>query len=398
MTGIDLVRISRIALALKRGNFLDGAFTENEREYYYAKGEKIQTLAGMFAAKEAVVKALGTGFTEIRPLDIEICHNALGAPNARLSQRARQKTGVAEMEVSITHEGDFAFAVAGPDCATVSVDASPYLEYAATADCEPQLWLRQLLSHKGNYGRVYVIGGSPQMTGAPLMCASAALAAGAGLVTLCVPDSLKEVYQKQTLQNTLMFMPDTEGKIVFDEKVLESICLKADVVVIGMGMGDNPELCRIIGYLAKKDIVLLVDADGLNATAKEPSCLYDHRCRLILSPHIGEFDRLGKGVGDNRDIGELARKFSAVIMKKSAVTEINDGTNGIKTTCGTPALAKGGSGDILAGITAALCGCLTPAEACLKACRVLGRAAANAEAQVGENSVTAKLLLENIIV
>ena len=205
MTGIDLVKISRIALAAKRGAFLQRAFTDKERAYYLEKGEKIETLAGMYAAKEAVVKALGTGFKSIRPDDIEIIHDGNGAPRAVLSQIAAQKTGVSKMEVSITHEGDFAFAVAGPECEKITKSAREELRYAATCCNEPELWQRQLISHKGDYGRIYVIGGSAEMTGAPLMCVLAALKAGAGLVTLCVPRSLAAVYQQKTLQNTLLF-------------------------------------------------------------------------------------------------------------------------------------------------------------------------------------------------
>lgn len=395
MIGIDFIRISRIAEALKRQSFLNRAFTPSEREYYLKKGEKAETLAGIFAAKEATVKALGCGFKAARPEDIEIIYDEFGKPRAKLGEKLRKMYSVSEIELSITHDGDFAFAAAGNDCEKIVEEGRGCLEYAAAGEEEPVLSLRNELSHKGNYGRIYVIGGSPEMPGAPLLCALAALSAGGGLVTLCVPQSMALVYQRQSLQNTLCFLPDKDGKILYDEKTLDKILSRADAVVIGMGMGKNERLGDIIGYLSRKPINLIVDADGLNNVCDNREVFDNHMCRLILTPHVGEFKRFGYG-DDNAEVIRMAKDLDATVMRKSAVTIISDGNIIKRAAFGTPALAKGGSGDILAGITAALCDRLIPIDACLKACYVIGDAAKRAETQVGENSVTAELLIKNI--
>lgn len=111
--GCDVVYISRIEKAIKRENFLMRVFTDMEREVIAKKG--MQTAAGMWAAKEAVSKALGTGFRGFSLRDVEVQHDALGAPQIKLYNGALgrfNEMGATSIFISLSHEGDIAMAVA----------------------------------------------------------------------------------------------------------------------------------------------------------------------------------------------------------------------------------------------------------------------------------------------
>ena len=112
MIGTDIIEIERVAESAKNESFYKGVFTDCERAYYDEHGKRAEILAGLFSAKEAVAKALGTGFSGFRPCDIEIFHTPEGAPKVRLLGRAKEKFPSAEVEVSISHCKAYATAVA----------------------------------------------------------------------------------------------------------------------------------------------------------------------------------------------------------------------------------------------------------------------------------------------
>lgn len=218
---------------------------------------------------------------------------------------------------------------------------------------------RSINIHKGTAGRVYIIAGSPTFIGAAILAeraACAALKSGAGLVTLVVPHSLKEVYQKRVTECTLSFLPDNEGSILFDKYMLDKIIEKADAICIGMGLGTNPELSMTVQYLIDNfNKPLIIDADAIN-------CLSGIRVKfkpnVILTPHVKEFERL------------LGRKILNPIEDGKSFTKTNNVNLHLKSTCSLTfspytdcilgnrtlgnELAKGGSGDVLSGIITAL--------------------------------------------
>lgn len=112
MLGTDITEIERIRTAAQKDSFYKGVYTEAERKYYESHGSRAETLAGMFCAKEAVAKALGSGFSGFRPSSIEILHTEAGAPYARLLGTAAEKFPDAEIEISISHCKEYATAVA----------------------------------------------------------------------------------------------------------------------------------------------------------------------------------------------------------------------------------------------------------------------------------------------
>ena len=274
----------------------------------------------------------------------------------------------------------------------------------------PRAWLleaaditlpkRKPVSNKGTYGNVAVIAGSPTMIGASLLAHESALAAlrsGAGYAMLCVPDSLKPVYQSRVKEELLRFMPDSDGKILFDPAALDGLLTQARAIVIGMGLGKNEEIIKIIRYLAQNyGGALMIDGDGLNALAAQPAAVDGHKCKLILTPHVREFARLETGVfgresaaPDTVRCAALAAKLNAVVAMKSATTVVSDGKTVMLNTTGTPAMAKAGSGDVLGGMTGAFAATADPLTAMLRACYEFGKAGERAAAERGETSVLA---------
>jgi NAD(P)H-hydrate epimerase len=227
--------------------------------------------------------------------------------------------------------------------------------------------------------------------------AVAAARAGAGLTTLCVPEEAKCAYQARVKETMLNFLPSKNGKIVFDESALQKIIANSNSIAVGMGMGKSDDTAKIVSYLAKNfDGTLVIDADGLNSIADETSAIENATANLILTPHIGEFNRLERSSGELVERAKnLAKKLNAVIAVKSATTIITDGNEVYFNLTGTPALAKGGSGDVLAGITAALSCVLSPLKAAVSACYHFGKAAERAVKRL--NSETSVLASDVII-
>lgn len=263
---------------------------------------------------------------------------------------------------------------------------------------------RKPVSHKYHYGRVRIVAGSPEMIGASLLAhesAVAALKSGAGLATLCVPSSLRAAYQARVKEETLCFLPDADGKIVFDKEALDALFVKTDAILIGPGMGANDDLAKIVGYVKDNFAgTLVLDADALNAFEGRADELKEHKCSLILTPHMGEFERLCKGLFSDPytaitdKVKALAARLHAVVAAKSATTVISDGDGVYLNVTGTPALAKGGSGDVLSGMITAFACRFAPLAATMRGCYHFGKCADLAEKIYGSES----LLASNIIV
>ena len=112
MIGTDIIEIERVRKSAENESFLAGAFTAAEREYYESHGKRAETLAGMFCAKEAISKALCTGFRGFKPCDVEILHKESGAPYVNFTGKAKEKFSDVKVEISISHCKDYATAVA----------------------------------------------------------------------------------------------------------------------------------------------------------------------------------------------------------------------------------------------------------------------------------------------
>ena len=258
---------------------------------------------------------------------------------------------------------------------------------------------RKKHTNKGDYGKVMLIGGSKTLNGAILLSANALspLLLGCGYSCIGIPRSLHPLYALKNLENIYYFFDDNDGNIVFNEEQIKKI-LNYDVISIGMGIGVSEEVYKIISYLLKNySNKLLIDADGLNSLAKYGvDILINHKCEVILTPHLKEFSRL-----INLSIEEInekyvdfamffAKKYNINLVLKSNVTLITNGNETYLNVNGTPALAKGGSGDVLSGI---ISGVLTKENdtlfECAAGCYILGRCSELACEKINENSILA---------
>jgi hydroxyethylthiazole kinase-like uncharacterized protein yjeF len=208
-------------------------------------------------------------------------------------------------------------------------------------------------SHKGQNGRLLIVGGGPY-TGAPALSALAALRTGADLVWIAVPERCYQVvasYSPDYIVKALggpMLTPD-------DLPLISELIASVDAVLVGPGLGRDEETVRTVCQFVKDiDKPLVVDADGLYAI----SALDDLSFKIptVLTPHRKEFQRLNPSIDqiDENAVSGLAKKLGATIVLKAPVDIITDGERIKRNRTGNPAMSVGGTGDALAGIIAAL--------------------------------------------
>lgn len=262
------------------------------------------------------------------------------------------------------------------------------------------IYKRDAAAHKGSVGKVFIIGGCANMIGAPILAGAAAHAAylnGAGTVTVCLPSVHRAAASARAAMAMMKFLPDsTEGYIKFDKPTLDEIIQKAASIDIGMGMGATPELPEIIEYLCKNFTggTLVLDADALNAIAGRYEFLSAAKPKIIVTPHVGEFERLTGKSATIQNAAQLARRINGVVVLKSATTIITDGNRIRLNVSGTPAMAKGGTGDVLGGCIAALSCMFDPFDAAMIACYRNGIGAKRAVSAYAEMMLTANDILK----
>lgn len=279
----------------------------------------------------------------------------------------------------------------------VGVTTDGTIKAYTDADFKP--YRRKPSAHKGTAGRVFIIGGCGGMIGAPLMSGAAAHAAylnGAGTVTVCLPSVHRAAASSRATMAMMKFLPDTrDGFIKFDKPSLDAVISKAVAIDIGMGMGDDPELKSILEYLSKNfGGALVIDADALNAIKLDYAFLKDSKAKIILTPHVGEFERLTGKPATIENAAALAREIGGTVVLKSATTAVTDGKRILLNVAGTPAMAKGGMGDVLGGCITALSCMYDPFDAACIACYRNGIGAERAVSAYAETMLTARDVLK----
>jgi hydroxyethylthiazole kinase-like uncharacterized protein yjeF len=244
-------------------------------------------------------------------------------------------------------------------------------------------------SNKGRFGHVLVIGGARGKSGAPSMSSVAALRTGAGLVTAAVAQSILPTVAAATPElMTMALLEGDKGEISsrnLEPELLDPILEKKSVIAIGPGLGQEEEAVKFfLGLLERTRVPMVIDADALNAFAAHPDKLNGRGRLLVLTPHPGEMARLvGKSIKDvEADREGIAQQFAMdhavtlVLKGWRTIIAHPDGRMALSTT-GNPGMAKGGSGDILTGIVAAMIGQYPeqPAEAVEAAVYLHGLAA-----------------------
>lgn len=213
-------------------------------------------------------------------------------------------------------------------------------------------------SHKGQNGRLMVIAGGPYF-GAPAMCSVSALRTGADIVRLFSPESIHDIV---ATSSPVLMISDLPGNRLTPESVdmLLRESENYDAVLIGPGLGASEDTLEAVRHFASRCTrPMVIDADGLAAIAE---MRFD--VPTILTPHHGEFDRLGGGNPE-----DMARIMGAIVLLKGSSDVVTDGTRGRINRTGTPAMTGAGTGDVLAGCVASLLSKGMPAfdAACLGA-------------------------------
>jgi NAD(P)H-hydrate epimerase len=260
---------------------------------------------------------------------------------------------------------------------------------------------RRKVTHKGDYGRDLIVAGSVGYSGAPVLAAKAASISGAGLVFLGVPESIYQIAAVKCDEEMPFPLPCTaEGSLsgLAVYAILERL-KKADACLMGPGLGQSQSVGEIAAAVLKhSQVPLVLDADGINAVGGNINILDEAACPVILTPHAGEFKRLGGDLSGGNRLNE-ARRFAQnhgcilVLKGHRTITALPDGTAYINTT-GGPAMAKGGTGDVLAGMITSFAGQKFPLkDAVLAAVYLHGLAGDMCAARYGEYSVTAGSIL-----
>jgi NAD(P)H-hydrate epimerase len=228
--------------------------------------------------------------------------------------------------------------------------------------------LRPKNAHKGSAGRVTLAAGSCGYVGAAALSSFAAVKGGAGLVTLLTPENTREVLAIKLTEVMVKGLPcsETDNRLLTEEAldIVSEALDKADVLAIGPGFGVSEETGSLIReILVTVAVPSVIDADAITALKDHTELLSHMLAEKVLTPHPGEMARItGIRVSEiekNRvEVARLyAEKWQAVVVLKGVptVVALPDGTVYLNTA-GTPAMATGGSGDVLTGLIAALIG------------------------------------------
>jgi NAD(P)H-hydrate epimerase len=222
-------------------------------------------------------------------------------------------------------------------------------------------------SHKGDYGHILILAGSKRFSGAGVLCAGAAMRAGAGLVTLALPESINNpVIRIKPREVMTLPLPETkEGTVSLSAyRPMMRFLKDIDVLVIGPGLSQNKSTQQLIRKLAQRAAVqLILDADGLNALSGHLDLLAGKtrvKHGTIVTPHPGEMARLLKtskpGVKKLRKkvAKTFASNYNSITVLKGHQTVVSDGAQRLYINrTGNPGMATAGSGDVLTGIIAA---------------------------------------------
>jgi len=262
---------------------------------------------------------------------------------------------------------------------------------------------RGVHSTKFTSGRVLVVGGSPGLTGAPSLSALAAARAGAGYVTVCVPASLSLVFETRLLEAMTLALPDERGEHTVSgvAPLAAAAAARGGAVVLGPGLGRGEGAAAFArGVLEAVALPVVLDADGLNAYAGALDSLSGRAA--VLTPHEGELARLLGATAATvasarlRYAREAASRARAVVVLKGDDTLVAAPDGVVAVSPGaTPALATAGTGDVLAGVIAAmLAKGLEPFDAACAAVRLHARAGVRAAARHGGEGLIASDVVE----
>jgi hydroxyethylthiazole kinase-like uncharacterized protein yjeF len=261
---------------------------------------------------------------------------------------------------------------------------------------------RERDTHKGDYGRLLILGGCAGYTGAPAMCARAALRAGAGLVYVGVPAPIYEVTAVKLDEAMPFPLPaDADGRISLAAlPALADKLARCDACVLGPGLGRGGEQTEFVRRIVlSRRGKLLLDADALSAAAEDMDMLSCAAGTVVVTPHEGEFRRMGGTVTGNpaADAAAFAARHGCITVLKGPETAVAfpDGETAV-SRLGNPGMATGGSGDVLSGVIGGLLGQLPVKKAVTAGVYIHGAAGDLCAARLGEYSMLPGDIIEAI--
>ena len=221
-------------------------------------------------------------------------------------------------------------------------------------------------SNKGDFGYVGIMGGSLEYSGAVKLAnlSASAMRAGCGIVRVIVPESIAKVVASYLLEQTIFPMQENNSRMIFSEEQLKQALSKLKALAIGMGWGQSLENEKILEYiLCNYEIPIIIDADGLNILSKmHMDILKSTKCKVILTPHLKEFERLSKIKIEDIKKNEIklakdfAKEYNVILLLKGHTTIVTEGKNVYLVKKGCPGMATAGSGDVLSGVLVGLLG------------------------------------------
>ena len=233
-------------------------------------------------------------------------------------------------------------------------------------DIKDKFKIRESDTNKGDYGYVGIMGGCLEYSGAVklanLSCST--LRSGAGVVRLIIPKTIATSVSPYLLEQTIFTIDDEDSKMKFNEKQISDSLNKIKALAIGMGWNKSIEYEKILEYiLFNYNIPVVIDADGLNTLSNiNLEILNKTRCKVILTPHLKEFERLSKiNIEDIKEDSiniakKFAKKYNVILLLKGPTTIVTNGEDVYLVKKGCPGMATAGSGDVLSGILVGLLG------------------------------------------
>ena len=385
MIGIDIVEVNRIKKIVRdHENFLAKVFNEDEIKRIEKRKNPYERIAGMYAAKEAVAKAMTTGIGKISFHDIKIKYIE-NLPHAEVFNK--------KFYLSISHEKNYAVAVAKlcEDSPEKIFDEKIILDEELKA-----IWKnRDEDSHKGDFGKIAIVGGSLGMTGSSYLSSNAALKSGAGLVYNLVPREIFDIMSIKFIEPIAKSFDDLDEM----EKFLGGM----DAIAMGPGMGLGDYGRSVFGKIINTEKNLLIDADGLNILSQNLNLLEERKSfTTILTPHEGEFARLTglslEEIKNNRKrlAVEFAKKYKLILVLKGHNTIVTDGERVYINKTGNSGMATGGSGDVLTGIISAFMKNYSLFDAARLGVYVHGLSGDSYASKNSKTSLRARDLIENL--
>lgn len=324
--GVDILEISKIRKLMKNEKFLNRFFSDAEISYIKSSAKADETCAGIFAAKEAIIKALNGNLAGLQYKDISI-ERKNDVPFAYVN-------GI-NFFVSISHDGDYAISVASTDenCEKINI-----------GDEFKIFKKRNDFTHKGDYGKLAIFAGSLSMTGAPYFASLAAMRTGCGLSYLYIDKDIQDILSVK-LSETIIRTNDN-----YD-------LADMDAVLFGPAWSFFDDRDKIYKDIIASNKKLVIDADGLHYLKKYADKL---AYRAVITPHFAELARLldidiEKIIKDPKKYARIASdKYEVVVVLKGHNTIVMDKDIEYINNTGNPGMSTAGSGDVLSGIIASL--------------------------------------------